>query len=417
LDRDAREQWLKQNERMAEEGLRVLALAEKTADNMDEEPYEDLVFVGLVGLLDPPRRDVPEAVQRCRDAGVNIVMVTGDHPTTARNVAQAVGIVRGDAEPDVIHGRELTAPQEMGQEELRRMRSGLIFARVSPKQKLDLIKIHQDEANVVAMTGDGVNDAPALKQADIGIAMGQRGTEVAREASDMVLLDDAFPTIVDAVELGRVIFDNIRKFVLYLLSCNLSEILVVGLAAGANAPLPILPLQILFLNIVTDVFPALALGMGEGTRAVMRRGPRDSGEPVLGREQWVSIGVYSAAIAFSVLGGFALALTWLEADTERAVTISFLILACAQLWHVLDMRDQPSNLLKNDITRNPYIWYALGLCLLLLMGAVYLPGLSNVLRLTHPQANGWLLIIAASIVPVTVGQLYSTWRWRKASAK
>ena len=264
-------------------------------------------------------------------------MVTGDHPATARTIALAVNLV-DDENALVLRGRDVKAPARDPGEEMQATLDAAILARVSPAQKLDIIALHQDANAVVAMTGDGVNDAPALKKADIGIAMGRRGTQVAREAADMVLKDDAFSTIVAAVRQGRVIFANIRQFIIYLLSCNISEIMVVALASLTGAPLPIRPLQILFLNLVTDVFPALALGAGEGEPAVMERPPRDPQEAILVRRHWIAILVQSALITAAVLGAFALALNWLQVDVDRAVTISFLTLAMAQLWHVFDMR-------------------------------------------------------------------------------
>ena len=205
-------------------------------------------------------------------------MVTGDHAVTARSIGRAVGL--GDTAGNVVEGKHVA--------QMTNVKGGAlfdvdIFARVSPGEKLDLVRAYQGAGEIVAMTGDGVNDAPALKQADIGVAMGLRGTDVAREAADMILLDDAFPTIVKAIREGRVIFGNIRRFVAYLLSCNLSEVLVVGLAILSTLPLPILPLQILYLNLVTDVFPAFALAMGEGDRDILKRPPRDPKEPILSR--------------------------------------------------------------------------------------------------------------------------------------
>jgi P-type Ca2+ transporter type 2C len=404
LTDELRQRWLDRNREMAEQGLRVLALASKTVDSTEAAPYEALEFLGLVGFVDPPREELKEAIAACRDAGIRVVMVTGDQPATALHIGRALGLINGD-EADVIHGRDLRSLAEGSPEERRRILEAPILARVSPEQKLDLIAVHQQNNATVAMTGDGVNDAPALKKADIGIAMGRRGTQVAREAADMVLKDDAFSTIVAAVEQGRVIFDNIRKFVLYLLSCNLSEIMTVGLASLFNAPLPILPLQILFLNLVTDVFPALALGVGEGDPHVMKRPPRDPGESIMTRRHWYRMGGYGLLITAAVLGALALALKWLGMAREQAVTVSFLTLAFAQLWHVFNMRDRESNLLRNEITRNRYVWGALSLCILLLLLAVYLPGLSDVLKVADPGPSGWALVAVMSLLPLVLGQI------------
>jgi len=404
LDDAKREAWREQNARMAREGLRVLAVATRVLEDVDDPPYEDLTLLGLVGLLDPPREEVRPAIEAALGAGVRVIMVTGDQPATARNVAEAVGLVE-DQEAEAIHGADLKEPDSLTQEEQQRVLQAQIFARVSPKQKLDLIAAHQDEGYVVAMTGDGVNDAPALKKADIGVAMGQRGTQVAREAADMVLRDDAFSTIVVAIEQGRAIFGNIRKFVLYLLSCNVAEVMIVALASMVNAPLPIRPLQILFLNLVTDVFPALALGMGKGEPTVMNRPPRDPQEPIMTHHHWRSVGGYGLVITLSVLGGFALALTRLGMGEAKAVTLSFLSLALAQLWHVFNMRDRETDVIKNEVTRNPYVWGALGLSVALLLVAIYVPGLAGLLDLVDPGGVGWMLALGMSLVPLATGQI------------
>ena len=267
MDEKWKSYWLRRNAELAEKGYRVLALAIKEEDSLEADPYKNIEFVGLVCMEDPAREDVRDAIRACQNAGIQIVMVTGDHPKTAVSIAASVGLTAGD-ESTVIAGKDIKPIEELSPEEQERYRQTSVFARVSPKQKLDLIAVHQKAGSVVAMTGDGVNDAPALKKADIGIAMGLRGTQVAREAADMVLKDDAFSTIVVAVEQGRIIFENIRKFVVYLLSCNISEVMVVFVASVVNAPLPILPLQILFLNLVTDVFP----GLGAGGRQRQSRG-------------------------------------------------------------------------------------------------------------------------------------------------
>lgn len=412
LDREAeremseadRKQWLERNDRMASGGLRMLALAAKNVESAEAEPYENLTFLGLVGLLDPPREDVSPAIADCHKAGVRVIMVTGDQPATARNIAAAVGLVES-ADVEVMRGSELKSAGELSDSERQRLLQTPIFARISPQQKLDLITVHQENGAIVAMTGDGVNDAPALKKADIGIAMGQRGTQVAREAADMVLKDDAFSSIVAAIAQGRVIFTNIRKFTFYLLSCNVSEVLVVSLAATVNAPLPILPLQILFLNLVTDVFPALALGVGEGDPSAMQRPPRDPRETILTRRHWYAIGGYGTLITASVLGAFALAFTWLQMEADSAVTVSFLTLAFAQLWHVFNMRDRGSHFWRNDITQNTFVWGALALCVALLLAAMYVPGLAAILKVKRLDAQGWLLVTAMSLLPLLVGQL------------
>jgi len=331
-------------------------------------------------------------------------MVTGDQPVTAHNIARAVSLTMNGSD-DVVHGKDIVDPTKLNSVSRERLLKADIFARVSPSQKLDLISLHQKSGSVVAMTGDGVNDAPALKKADIGVAMGKRGTQVACEAADMILKDDSFSTIVDAIEQGRIIFNNIKKFVLYLLSCNVSEIMTVTIAYVVNLPLPILPLQILFLNLVTDVFPALALGFGEGHADIMKKKPRGSGLPILSRQNWISIAIYGFVITLAVLGCLYLSLFWFEYREEQAVTLSFLTLAFAQLWHVFNMRDKGSSFFRNDITKNPFIWGALSLCTLMICAAIYLPGLAEVLGVESPQIDGWSLVIIMSLIPFVVGQI------------
>jgi Ca2+-transporting ATPase len=404
LSEEDRTKWLNKNDEMAAAGLRVLALAEKEADNLDATPYTNLVFLGLIGLIDPPRDDVRQVLQECREAGVRVIMATGDQPVTAQAIGYAVGLV-DDSQAPVLHGSDLKPPELLSPAEKEKLLGVSLFARVSPKQKLDIIALHRENGAIVAMTGDGVNDAPALKKADIGIAMGLRGTQVAREASDMILKDDAFASIVHAVEQGRIIYKNIKSFVVYLLSCNTSEIMIVGLAAFANAPLPLLPLQILYLNLVTDVFPALALAAGEGSSDIMRMPPRKKGAPIMNKGRWFVVGAYGLTITIAVLSAMAIGMLYFGMDENQAVTVSFLTLAFAQLWHVFNMRERNSRFLDNSVVRNPFIWGALALCSMLLAATVYMPVLAEVLKVSDPGMNGWLLIIGMSLLPLLIGQL------------
>jgi Ca2+-transporting ATPase len=401
---DQKRKWNDKNLQLAREGLRILAVATKHSDSVDDDPYRDLTFLGLLAMVDPPRQQVAEAIGRCRKAGIRVVMVTGDHTTTAESIAQAVGLDDDNA-AEAAEGTQIKPPQELSQQQRDKLVQTSIFSRVSPEQKLHLIDLHKQTGAVVAMTGDGVNDAPALKKADIGVAMGQRGTQVARAAADMILKDDAFSSIVVAIEQGRVIFSNIRKFVLYLLSGNASEILVVFLATLLNWPLPILPLQILFLNVINDVFPALALGVGKGSDDMMARPPRNPKEPVLTFAHWWAIFAYGVLIMAPVLTVFYLAATVLDMSDEQAVTVSFLTLAFARLWHIFNMRGAKSRTLRNEITMNPYVWTALLFCTALLIASAYTPGLSGVLSLSGPGATEWLLIAPLSLIPLVVGQI------------
>ncbi len=403
LDAAGRDDWAAAVEQMAAEGLRILAVAERQVAEAEAEPYEDLVLLGLIGLADPPRGDVRDALARCREAGVRVVMVTGDQPTTAAAIARQVGLAEGPEVP-AMAGGALPDLDRLEPQEHERLRDVRVFARVSPEQKLELIRLYQETGAVVAMTGDGVNDAPALKKADVGIAMGRRGTNVAREAADIVLRDDAFPTIVAAIEQGRAIFDNIRRFIVFLLSGNLAEILAVGAAGLLGAPLPLLPLQILFINLVLDVFPALALGVCAGAPDIMRRPPRDPREAILPRRSWIATGLWGVLIALSVGAVFAAALGPLGLSEAEAVTLSFLTFGLARLWHVFNMRDPGARVLRNEITGNLWVWGAILLCLALLAAAVWLPGLNAILGLSPPDATGWLLVLAGSLVPLLVGQ-------------
>ena len=399
MDDAMRAEWLKRVEHLGHHGLRVLACAMKWSDEADAPPYEDLTFAGLIGLEDPARADVPHAIKACQQAGIRVVMVTGDHAVTARSIGRAVGL--GETASRVVEGSELSRLGDGRDGELSKVG---IFARVSPAEKLELVRAFQSAGEIVAMTGDGVNDAPALRQADIGVAMGLRGTDVAREAAAMILLDDAFPTIVMAIREGRVIFGNIRRFVAYLLSCNLSEVLVVGLAILSTLPLPILPLQILYLNLVTDVFPAFALAFGEGESGVLKRPPRDPKVPILGRVQWVTIVLHSLVLTAGTFGALALARFWLELDGNAVVTVTFLTLAFAQLWHVFNMRTPNSGLLRNEITRNPWVWGALALCVALLVVPVYVAPIARVLHLVAPDLAMWAIVLAMSLAPLLVVQ-------------
>ena len=409
MDDAARAAWSARVEELGHHGLRVLACASKTDTHDDAEPYDKLTFLGLLALEDPAREDVPQAIQDCRRAGIRVVMVTGDHAVTARSIGRAVGL----STTKVVEGRHVE--KLIGGKHADLAEVG-IFARVSPAEKLALVRAYQAAGEVVAMTGDGVNDAPALRQADIGVAMGMRGTDVAREAAAMILLDDAFPTIVKAIREGRVIFGNIRRFVAYLLSCNLSEVTVVGLAILFALPLPIMPLQILYLNLVTDVFPAFALAMGEGDRGVLERRPRDPKQPIVGRAQWTAIVLQSVALSAATFGALVLARQWLDLDSRSVVTVTFLTLAFAQLWHVFNMRHPRSGLLRNEVTRNPWLWAALALCTVLVAAPPYVAPLAHVLSLTPPTPAMWAIILGMSVAPLVVTQIVTQslllWRSR-----
>ncbi len=403
LESSHRKMWLEQNNSMAETGLRVLGAAYKEVTEDDDDPYSNLIFLGLFGFMDPPRKNIQQAIDRCRQAGIRVIMVTGDQATTARKIAEKLGVLR-DGVKAVIEGKDLKDPDELSESERRKLLQVRVFARVNPEQKLHLIRLHQDRKTVVAMTGDGVNDAPALKKADIGVAMGRRGTQVAKEAADMILKDDSFQTILVAVEQGRAIFHNIRRFILFLLSGNVAEIMIVAVAILIGFPLPILPLQILYLNLIGDVFPAFALATGRGDGVRMDEPARDPGEPILTNRHWGLIGGYGAVLAVCVLSAFWLAFKKLGLEGSSAVTVSFLTLAFARLWHVFNMRESDIPIFVNDITRNLFVWGALALCTVLLIIAVMVPDLAMVLKLSRPDFFGWLVIFGMSLVPLIIIQ-------------
>ncbi|WP_022948725.1 cation-translocating P-type ATPase [Methylohalobius crimeensis] len=402
LDDSARERWHERSDTLASEGLRILTLAQKSVDDEQTEPYQDLTLLGLAGLYDPPRAGIQSTISQCQAAGVRVVMGTGDHAATARAIATEIGLAGDKNAP--VEAAQLKNLDSLVDDERDALLKRSVFARISPEQKLDLIRLYQDTGWVVAMTGDGVNDAPGLKKADIGIAMGKRGTEVAREAADMVLKDDAFATIVAAIEHGRTIFQNIRRFIVYLLSGNLGEVMAISAAGLAAAPLPMLPLQILYINFVCDVLPALALGLSPGEIDVMRKPPRDPGEPILLRRHWVAIIGYGAFIAVAVLGAFAVALEMLHYEAGQAVTIGFLCFGFARLWHIFNMRSPDSPTFLNEVTCNRFVWVSIAVGIGLLLAATYVPVLAKILSVHAPGREGWLLSLSFSVLPLILVQ-------------
>lgn len=405
-DIDDVDSWLARANDLASRGLRVLGFAEKRADSTSEQPYEGLSFRGLVGMEDPVREDVKQPLSICRRAGIRVIMVTGDQPATARAIAGELDLLH-DAEGqelEVHTGRDI---EKASQEELEHMvRRSAVFARVSPEQKLDLVSLFQDRAETVAMTGDGVNDSPALKQADIGIAMGKRGTDAAREAAEMILGDDAFSSIVRSVRRGRVIYSNIRRSIMFMLCTNVSEIFAVGIGAVSILGMPLTAMQILFLNMLTDVFPALALGIGKGTWSVMDAAPRSPDEPILTRSHWLTIGAWALIVGSVVLATHWIASGPLGLDARASTTLSFLTLGFAKLWFVFNLRDRNTTLWNNTVVRNPWVWGAIVFCAALLVGAVYTPLVSDVLSATEPSAQGWALVLGMSAIPFVIGQAW-----------
>lgn len=405
LDDKDRKAYYDLSEKMATDGLRTLAFAYRQIDTRPGDDFadNDLTYIGLIGFLDPPRTEVTPALQACREAGIKVIMVTGDHPATALTIASKVKLIE-PGEEIVLTGKDLKPLNELQPADRQKLLECRVFARVSPAQKLDMIDLYQQEGDIVGMTGDGVNDAPALKKSDIGIAMGLRGTQVAAETADMVLKDDSFTSIVTAIAQGRVIFENIRKFVLFLLSCNLSEIFVVTFAGFLNVGNPLLPLQILFINIVTDVFPALALGVGRENSSLMHQPPRDPKTPIMDGRDWRMLVFYALAMTASVLGAYWLGTQRLGLTQQEGNNLTFYALSFAQLMHVFNLRSGHS-FFVNEITRNRYIWFALLLCLFILVLTYYVPFLAQVLSIDSIPSTELWLIAAAGIAPVVLVQI------------
>jgi Ca2+-transporting ATPase len=374
LNEELRQRILNSNQSLAGDGQRVLGVAfrplAKLPEKIDEEALErDLVFIGLIGMIDPPRPEVKASVQTCRTAGIRPVMITGDHPLTAQYIARELGI---DANGRVITGQELSSTTD---EELRAVvESVSVYARVSPEHKLRIVQALQDKGHVVSMTGDGVNDAPALKKADIGVAMGITGTDVSKEASDMVLLDDNFATIVAAVEEGRIIYDNIRKFIKYTMTSNSGEIWTMLVAPFLGMPLPLLPLQILWVNLVTDGLPGLALTVEPAERDIMQRSPYHPKENIFGRGMgrhilWVGL--------LMGLVSLAMGLWFWNAGNPAWQTMVFTTLTLSQMGHAMAIRSGRESLFTSGLLSNKPLLGAVLLTFALQMAVVYLPFLQE----------------------------------------
>lgn len=413
LNEEKRKKILLDSEEMASNGLRVLAFAYKETEEIIKNDFlQDLVYVAMVGFSDPPRLDIREAILSCRKAGIKIVMITGDHPLTALNIAKKVGLV-DEKEQNAIAGIDLPPMDSLSDEWNKKILSTLIFARATPKQKLEIVGIFQKAGNIVVMTGDGVNDAPALKKADIGIAMGLRGTQVAKETASIVLKDDSFTSIAQAVSHGREIFKNIQKFVIYLVSCNLSEIFIVTTLGFLIPSSTLLPLQILFLNMVTDVFPALALGLGSGDRSVMDKPPRDPSSAILSRKNWVTISFHSASMTLAILIAVIYSEQKLAFGDKILNNVAFITLVFAQLFHVFNMSSSHSKIFINEITKNKFIWIALLICVLLLVLVYSISQLRLVLGLEVLAPKFWIVSILSSMFPLIVFQFYKFIKLRK----
>ncbi len=383
LQEEHRQKILTENDRMAQRGLRVLGLAYKPVAEIpgadDEETVEqELIWLGLVGMLDAPRLEAKEAVRQSREAGIRTLMITGDHQLTAKAIASQLDIAT--EEDRVLSGREL---QRMPQAELEQEVNQVnVYARVSPEHKLRIVQALQKQGKFVAMTGDGVNDAPALKQADIGIAMGITGTDVSKEASDMVLMDDNFTTIIAATEEGRVVYANIRRFIKYILGSNIGEVITIAAAPLLGIAVPLVPLQILWMNLVTDGLPALALAVEPGEPDVMRRPPIDTRESIFAR----GLGSYMIRIGI-IFGLVTTLLMWFSsnyyAEDEHWKTMVFTTLCLAQMGHALAVRSNSQLTIELNPFSNPYLLVAITGTTILQLMLVYVPVLQNFFKTTY----------------------------------
>jgi len=406
LDAEARARFLATNDQMAHHALRVLALAEKrlgqdgSDDAAEAESTSGYTLLGFVGMIDPPRPEVAAAIRQAHAAGIRTVMLTGDQLNTARAIARELSLSEG-VEPLVLHARELA---DASQDRLAEMaRTVTVFARVSPEDKLRIVEALQMAGEVVAVTGDGVNDAPALKRADIGIAMGERGTEAAKEAADVVLADDNFATIVGAVAGGRTIYANIRKFVHFMFSTNLAEVVMIFIAIVIGWPLPLLPLQILWINLVTDVFPALALAVEPPAADVMQQRPRSSHEALLSRSLLILIGWQGLMLGALGLAAYSWALNSYGSG-PHARTIAMLVLVGGQLGHLFNCRSRTHSAMEG-LFSNGFVWGAAAIVVVLQLLAVWWPPLTRVLQTVSPNAMDWWIIGLTVLTPVVIVEI------------
>ncbi|HEX2952481.1 MAG TPA: calcium-translocating P-type ATPase, SERCA-type [Bacillota bacterium] len=395
--------FLAANSQMASKALRVLGFAVKPLGDPTKvslvEAETELIFVGFMGMMDPPRQEVAESIRICREAGIQAVMITGDHKDTAMAVGRELGLlVEGQR---VITGQELNGIDENTLSES--VKNIAVYARVSPEHKVRIVEAFKKRGDVVAMTGDGVNDAPALKRADIGAAMGIVGTDVAKEAAEMVLADDNFATVVAAVKEGRIIFENIKKSIFFLLSCNIGEIFTVFLAILLGWPVPLLPIQILWVNLVTDSLPALALGMDPAEGDIMKRQPRGPGQGIFTNRVSVTLVIYGLYIGLITLGAF---LVGKGVSIEKGRTMAFATLCLSQLFHVFNFRSLHDSLFIRGILSNRPLIGATLISAFFLVIVMVLPLLEKVFRLVNLSTNEWLTVLALGVSTILVAEVW-----------
>ncbi|MDV4149679.1 calcium-translocating P-type ATPase, SERCA-type [Clostridium sp. AL.422] len=389
-------------EAMSNRALRCIAAAYKETGLVKSDELErNLIFLGVAGSIDPPRIEVRDAVLKCKLAGIQPVMITGDHKNTALAIAKSINICNTDDQ--AVTGEEI---ERMSDEDLnKKVKNIRVFARVSPHHKLRIVKAFKNQNNIVAMTGDGVNDAPAIKEADIGIAMGISGTDVTKEAASMVLMDDNFATIVSAVEEGRIIYDNIRKFIRYLLSCNLGEVLTMFLASIFYLPNPLTPIQILFVNLATDGLPAIALGVDPPDKDIMMQQPREKGESIFARGLWWKIVVRGCLIGICTLMAFMTGRLY-GMDLATCRTLALITLVMSQLLHVFECRSERHSIFEIKVFSNPYLLGAVLVSISMVLSILYLPFLSDVFNTVPLNLGQWGIVLFYSGVIFLINSIY-----------
>lgn len=406
------------NQKMAESALRVLAMAYRPTDKVSsdmEEVEKDLIFVGITGMIDPEREEVIGAIQECRDAGIRTVMITGDHKATALAIASKIGIFRdGDK---AITGTEL---DKLSEEEFdANVEKYSVYARIAPEQKVKIVTAWQKKGQIVAMTGDGVNDAPALKQADIGVSMGITGTEVAKDASDMILSDDNFVTIVSAVSEGRRIYDNILKTILFLLSTNLGEVLLLFVTSILNMGIPLLPIHILWINLVSETFPALALSLDPAAKDIMKKSPRGAGKQFMDKGMIWRIsyqGIMMGAITLvAFIIGKRMGMEIFAGDASAAEslgqTMAFASLIAAKLVHAGNLHSNTESRFKFNPLQNKPLIFAILMSLVFSAAVLLIPSLADAFRFTHLGCAQWLTILGLALVPLVVVEIFKALKW------
>lgn len=396
----------KANNEMTNDSLRVLAFAYKKMDKLEtaaQKIESDLVFIGLCGMMDPPRPEVREAINKCRNAGIKTVMITGDHKNTAISIAKQLGILIDESE--AITGDRINQMNDI--EFARNIEKYKVYARVSPEHKVKIVKALKQKGEIVAMTGDGINDAPALKSADIGIAMGNIGTEVAKEAADMILANDNFATIVDAVEEGRRIFDNIQKAIKFLLSCNIGEILTIFLAMLCGMSKPFLPIHILWINLVTDSFPALALGVDKADENVMKRKPNKNNSSMFTKKVSLAMVYQGLTIALASLVAYRIGL---HIDVSTAQTMAFIVLGFSQLTHAFNIHINHKSIFSTKTFSNKYLNLATIFSSILMFIVLLIPSIRTIFKFAMLSSINIIYVMLLSFTPVILQEILKSFK-------